>query len=33
MMSARAVSVLVTLLMAFIYLLVLTRGHLTVVPH
>lgn len=31
-MKARTLSLLVTLLIAFIYLVVLTRGHLTVVP-
>jgi hypothetical protein len=33
MINARTVSILMTLLVAFVYLLVLTRGHLTVVPH
>ena len=32
-MRARVVSLLITLLIAFVYLVVLTRGHLTVVPH
>lgn len=32
-MRARVVSLLITLLIAFVYLVVLTRGHLTVIPH
>jgi hypothetical protein len=32
-MSARVASVLMTLLILFVYLLVLTRGQLTEIPH
>lgn len=32
-MNARTLPILMTILIGFIYLLVLTRGHLTVVPH
>jgi hypothetical protein len=33
MISARTASALLTLLIALIYLVVLTRGHMTVIPH
>ncbi len=32
-MNARVTSILITLLIAFVYLLVLTRGHFTEIPH
>jgi len=32
-MRARVLSLMITLLIAFVYLVVLTRGHLTVIPH
>ncbi|MDX6635779.1 MAG: hypothetical protein QOF06_1982 [Solirubrobacterales bacterium] len=32
-MNVRFASLLMTLVIAFIYLVVLTRGHLTVIPH
>jgi hypothetical protein len=32
-MSARFIQLAMTILIGFLYLLVLTRGHLTMVPH
>jgi hypothetical protein len=32
-MSVRLLSLVMTLLIAFLYVLVLTRGHLTEIPH
>jgi hypothetical protein len=32
-MNARFVSLAMTILIGFLYLVVLTRGHLTVIPH
>jgi len=32
-MNARFVQLVMTILIGFLYLIVLTRGHLTVIPH